>query len=433
VWTFEATDIGKVSRAEFSMVPLVLLVGKNNTGKSYIATLLWALSNAQLLIRRDDARERSPDWCKAFVAKTVRRETAEVHVTEPLANELIDYFNRELTQNGRELLRDVFAYDGFERTSVRVEADQPFRPFTATVDPDREPSFIRFGIRESNDSRTRSTRLLRMSSEPSFSGFLITELIYRVLFGPHNRRPILYIPAARTGLMLSLGVMITQLFGEDSPPTTGLPRPLRDFIQRLTLPPSPSVHPRGSIATWLQNKILHGKIERSVGEVPSFTYMPENTSMSVPLHAASSMITELAPFLVLLQQSSAVRQIIFEEPEAHLHLSAQRSMARALARLVNLGVSVLVTSHSDTFVQQINNLMHLYQHPQRPNLMKELGYEDADLIDPANAKAYEFSERGDKTNVTEVKREIEGFVVPSLNETLVNLANETITLQDDEE
>ncbi len=75
--------------------------------------------------------------------------------------------------------------------------------------------------------------------------------------------------------------------------------------------------------------------------------------------------------------------------------------------------------------------MHLYSHPQKSDLMKNLGYEDADLINPADAKAYEFSERGDKTDVSEVKKEVEGFVVPSLNETLAKLANETITLQED--
>jgi hypothetical protein len=65
--------------------------------------------------------------------------------------------------------------------------------------------------------------------------------------------------------------------------------------------------------------------------------------------------------------------------------------------------------------------------------MKELGYEEDDLIDPDKTKAYEFSERGDKTDVMEVRKETGGFIVSSLNDTLVNLANETITLQDSEE
>jgi putative AbiEii toxin of type IV toxin-antitoxin system len=436
VWNFETTDLGKVSRAKISMAPLVLLVGKNNTGKSYIAMLLWALSNAHMLFRHRDAYDRSPDWCKGLIAKMGQKETTEIDVTESLANTLVDYFNSELAQNGAWLLRDVFAYDGFGQTSVRVEADQPFVPFTMrlgpvdrTIDTLDKDRLVRINIRDNNASHLGS-HLLRKSDEQG----LIAELFYRVLFGPKSRRPILYIPAARTGLMLSLGAMITKSLVEDSSPTAGLPRPLRTFIGRLTVQPRPRPpHARGLIAEWLQDKIVHGKIERNVGEVPSYTYVPENTSMSVPLHAASSMITELAPFLLLLKQDPQARQIIFEEPEAHLHISAQRSMARALARLINLGANVLVTSHSDTFVQQINNLMHLYNHPQKAELMKTLGYEEDDLIDPEKAKAYEFSERGGKTDVTEVKKEIEGFIVPSLNDTLINLANETITLQDSEE
>ena len=108
-------------------------------------------------------------------------------------------------------------------------------------------------------------------------------------------------------------------------------------------------------------------------------------------------------------------------------------MARALARLVNSGVNVLVTTHSDTFVQQINNLMHLYNHPRKSELMQKLGYEESDLINPEHAKAYEFLENGEKTNVSEVKRELEGFIVPSLNDTLMKLAKETIALQEDVE
>jgi len=449
VWKFEAENIGKVGHAEISMAPLVLLVGRNNTGKSYIATLLWALLHAQTLIWRSDARDRRPEWCKVFAAQIERNEPAKVEVTQELAGELIKHFNCLLGQNGRELLRDVFAYEGFEQTAIHVGADQPFLPFSAEVLPiaeSVEPQRSSVLFRIVNPDVLDSTRL-RIAPPPPFllrepgltdhivTDSIVTELIYRVLLGPRNRRQTLYTPAARTGLMLSLRVMITQLFASDSPARVILPRPLRDFLQRLTIPPL-APRSRGSkqedIATWLENEIMHGKIEVSNDPVPSITYEPENTKISLPLHAASSMITELAPFMILMKQGYPIGQIIFEEPEAHLHLSAQRSMARALARLVNAGINVLVTSHSDTFVQQINNLMHLYNHPQKTELMKKLGYDEADLINPEDAKAYEFSETRDKTAVYEVKKEPEGFVVPTLNDTLTRLAKETIALQEGE-
>ena len=82
------------------MAPLVLLVGKNNLGKSYIATLAWALTNAQSLVLRGDGRERRPEWLKDFIAQVDRKEPAEIQVTEQLANQLIEYFNFELSENG---------------------------------------------------------------------------------------------------------------------------------------------------------------------------------------------------------------------------------------------------------------------------------------------------------------------------------------------
>ncbi len=39
-WTVEVEDFGPIQEASITMAPLVILVGKNNTGKSYMATLL---------------------------------------------------------------------------------------------------------------------------------------------------------------------------------------------------------------------------------------------------------------------------------------------------------------------------------------------------------------------------------------------------------
>ncbi len=40
------------------------------------------------------------------------------------------------------------------------------------------------------------------------------------------------------------------------------------------------------------------------------------------------MITELAPYLIELKANVVGKHFILEEPEAHLHLEAQREMAR---------------------------------------------------------------------------------------------------------
>lgn len=51
--------------------------------------------------------------------------------------------------------------------------------------------------------------------------------------------------------------------------------------------------------------------------------------------------------------------LIIDEPELNLHPDNQRKMAGLLARLVNCGVKVLVTTHSDYLIRELNNRVML--------------------------------------------------------------------------
>lgn len=429
-----------MAHAEISMAPLVMLVGQNNTGKSYIATLAWALTNIFPLLTSDEAKTRRPDWFKKFVSKLDKPATMEIGQEQ--ANDIVNYLNSELTSSGATFLKEIFLFSAFEETLVTVHRSEPFKPFRITLakteaETEKTPRY--YIVRLSESDTKMPTVQLRIPVRPEalrrVEDRLLVEIVFRVIFASAARatKYALYIPAARTGLMLALRALIGNLFESDEETTPTLPGPITDFLRRLSFSATPpNVDDRQTIADWLQNEIIHGKIVMTNEEVPSFSYIPESSEISVPLHATSSMITELTPFLVLLKSRIAPGLIIFEEPEAHLHLSAQRSMARAIARLLNSGYRMMVTTHSDTFVQQINNLMHLYGHADKEALKKQLGYEESDLINPALAKAYEFVEKGHETNVVELLKQDQGFVVPSLNFTLINLAQETIALDDNE-
>jgi len=136
---------------------------------------------------------------------------------------------------------------------VLVKADQPFSPFVALanlVEPlesDRQSPYVRLALSEGEARRPASLRIPILPGGPKIGDRLVIELLYRVLLGPRGRQT-LYIPAARTGLMLSLPVMITQLFERDTAPTIQLPLPLRDFLRRLTLPPVPARLQQNQIA-----------------------------------------------------------------------------------------------------------------------------------------------------------------------------------------
>lgn len=102
------------------------------------------------------------------------------------------------------------------------------------------------------------------------------------------------------------------------------------------------------VAMYIKKEILKGELKRDKLPVPNIMYKPEQVKKGLPLHITSSLVTELTPIILFLKAKMAYNLIIIEEPEAHLHLNVQRIITRALVRLVNLGLPVWITTHSDT-------------------------------------------------------------------------------------
>ena len=85
----------------------------------------------------------------------------------------------------------------------------------------------------------------------------------------------------------------------------------------------------------------------------------------IPINFASSgqqevlwLLNQL--YILMLKKEKAF--VIIEEPEAHLHPELQQKMARLIINMMNLGIPVWITTHSDTILQHINNMMKLKNH-----------------------------------------------------------------------
>ena len=179
-----------------------------------------------------------------------------------------------------------------------------------------------------------------------------------------------YLPAARSGIMQSHGVIASSLIEnatrlglERFPAIPAFSGMIADFLKLIVRYDEHhgSSYEMRRIAKALENEVLQGEIEvrRPVPDgYPEFLYHPKKTTEALRLSQSSSMVSELAPLVLFLR--SIVNPgdlLIIEEPESHLHPGAQTAIARTLARLVRAGVRLVITTHSDWLLQQLGNLI----------------------------------------------------------------------------
>ena len=208
---------------------------------------------------------------------------------------------------------------------------------------------------------------------------------------------IIYLPAARSGIMQSHRVITSSLVSRSTraglealevPTLSGV---VADFMQQIILyeeDTSPDAK-MDHIADTLESDVLAGQIitKPSPTGYPEFLYRPQETEQDIRLTRSSSMVSELAPLVLFIR--GLVRPgdtLIIEEPEAHLHPAAQAQMAATLARLVRAGVRVIVTTHSDFMLQEIGNLMRVGMLKEKDALKKETN----DWLSPEEVGAWHF-------------------------------------------
>mgnify|MGYP000030878268 FL=1 len=125
--------------------------------------------------------------------------------------------------------------------------------------------------------------------------------------------------------------------------------------------------------------------------------------VNVPVYIASSSIKSL--FLIDMYVNYLAEPnglLIIDEPELNLHPDNQRKMAGLLASLVNSGIKILITTHSDYLIRELNNRIMLSSNFKNKNaILKEEYIDSHEILRPEQVKAYSLT--GDhKINSIEV-------------------------------
>lgn len=157
----------------------------------------------------------------------------------------------------------------------------------------------------------------------------------------------------------------------------------------------------------------------------------------ISLTASASSIKELSPLLFyMMNWSNMPLSICLEEPEAHLHPDMQVDIANLLAALFNKQSFLQLTTHSDYFLQRINQLIKIgYIRQEQPEAYKKL-CEDRKLnnrfyLDASQIKAYYFhADEKHQSHVEELEIGRNGIPFSTFFDTVKKLREEEDYLND---
>lgn len=414
--------LGPVKRAEIELAPLIVLVGDNNTGKSWVAQLLWGLMNGAL------PAGSGPGWDRleqALRAVPPGHDGPSDEVSGAMAA-----LWPEVTESLRRHLPTMVFGPGasmgrlsVERRELRVVAPSDDGPKDAmSFSPEDGPML---GLPTRPSSNGSWALAAERAIQLSFAWMLHPR--HHPLQRPWLGLDGLFFPASRTGFSLLYrdlaAASLSSAFGGGEGLSSRLTAPVVHFLANFATASDSGGQTPYAPADLLE-QITRGRVAQRPGNATEWTWRPDELDEDVPLSRASSLVTELLPIIGLLRAHWTAPFVVIEEPEVHLHPAAQRQMARAIARLVRLGKRVIVTTHGDYLVQNLNNLIKLGARPDRADLQAELGLEAADYLLPDEVRGYGFAYDPAGTVVEPLTMLPGGLRMPTFNDELNRLQRE---------
>ena len=422
------SNFGPIAKADIDLRPLTVFVGPSNTGKSYLAILIYALHNffsryvgganqgrynsiflvhdiEALPIYDYDNVRKLVGWLKDISPQEKGKSLSVDPLVElpdfiapmirPLFKSLSEYilvmvndikhslgianharFIRHGNRNGAKI---ALKFKPFEY-EIQLERREPIG--SLDLSSEETPLYINPYSEKMQGVQLLADAVLRTSTLKGYNDTsrynvenLIREFFTEVLCNVVNPLDSTahYLPADRAGVMHAKRELISSLIEGASYPALRrdrlfptLPGASANFLQQLV--GLDDTRRQEGLAANLEKRMLGGAILTKNLETgyPIFSYQPERWREDLPLTNTSSMVSELAPVVLYLRHIVQRGDVlIIEEPESHLHPAMQVEFIYQLAAVVNSGIRVMLTTHSEWVLDGLTNLVRLSKLPKR--------------------------------------------------------------------
>ena len=413
-------NLGILKHAEFSLGDLTIICGKNNTGKTYMAYALYGFLQSWRELMDFSV---SDTQIQRLLADGVLNIDLSQYVRT--ANQIL----AEACKKYNNQLDGVFAAtEGrFSNSEFQIQVGIP-----NILDIEYEPEMISsHGDNRKSDDVWYFSCLKRKGSQgviftlqaedkrrsrevlSRIANRFIHNRISDIIFSKSLPFPILSFPfitsTERTGvatfrreLDFAHNQLLEEMFQADkkidprdllSEGYQSYPWPIRDnvnFIRGLG-----DIAKRKSFIAREHPEVLEDFADiiggdYSITQNDLLYYIPRGTGVRLTMVESSSAVRSLLNMGFYLNcVAHKGDMLMVDEPELSLHPGNQRRIARLFARLVNLGIKVFVTTHSDYIVKELNTLIMLnHDKPHLKRIAQENEYRDDELISSDQVKVY---------------------------------------------
>ncbi len=191
--------------------------------------------------------------------------------------------------------------------------------------------------------------------------------------------------------------------------------------------------PYCGIAQQIEGGILHGEV--NITEHGEVEFIPSNIdgAKPLPIHLSSSIVKTMSSLVIYLKHIANKGDVlIIDEPELNFHPDAQIYLMRIFASLINNGLHLIVSTHSDYVVREVNNLIMAHEiRDEEPQLISsDLGYMEDMLLnkDDVVVKYLQYKDDESIVDVEDVTIYDDGFSVESMDKAIVRQNEITETL-----
>lgn len=192
--------------------------------------------------------------------------------------------------------------------------------------------------------------------------------------------------------------------------------------------------PYYNVAELIEKGILQGEVKITrTGDV-EFISDKVGKTKHLPIHLTSSIVKTMSSLVIYLKHIARKGDLlIIDEPEMNFHPNVQISLMRIFAILTKLNLRIIISTHSDYMIRELNNLIMAGTiYKKDAQLIKELGYEESMLLDKNNiaVKYFNYGKLKRLLDVIDVKVEDDGFAIESIDNTINDQNRITETLFD---